>query len=209
MMVHSYGHIALRFIQEMTTHSGQHPVPAPATETAESNPAHGLPFERPDRSLYSKPKSFSPDLAALLRYEKVGIPLGASEDIRRFLKSTGRFVPEYWPWVSSYLGTEADIDRKLRDLERMNVILVPREVFLVDNFMTIAVAPDLRSPAHVDPIIHRANAEHILTPLTFFPVRLPMARNTPVLPEVRILADIAKNYSARGEFRDFIIAVKD
>ncbi len=214
MMGHSYGHVALQFVRQRILHTSQSPPPAPITDTAQADTAPsitwppGFSIDGLNRAAYSKPKSFSPDLAVLLGYERVGIPLGAPEDVRRFLKITGRFVPEYWPWVLSYLGTEADISRKLQDLETMPVILVPREVFLVDNFMTVAVTPELQSPTTIDPVLHRENAEHILTPLTFFPVRLPMARNVPVLPEMRILATIARNYRPAGQFRNFIIAVK-
>jgi hypothetical protein len=189
-----------------------HSVPSseriPAISAAGPNAVRGFPVDGLDRSLYSKPKSFPSDLSILLRYEKVGIPLGAPEDVRRFLRITGRSVPEYWPWVLAYLGTEADISRKLHDLEKMDVILVPTEVFLVDNFMTIAVAPDLTSPAKIDPVVHRSNAEHVLTPLTFFPVHLPKARNAPVLPEAQILAEIARHYVVVGQFRNFMIAAR-
>jgi len=145
---------------------------------------------------------------ALLQYEKIGIPFGASEDVSRFLKITDRFVPEYWPGSFSYLGTGADIARKLHDLETMNVILVPRELCLVDNFLSIEVTPDLRSPAGVDPVIHRRTAAQVLTTVTLFPVWLPKARHAPLLAEVQIMAEIARNYSPRGQFRDFIIAAK-
>jgi hypothetical protein len=90
----------------------------------------------------------------------------------------------------------------------MNVILVPRELYLVDNFSSIEVAPDLRSPAGVDPAVHRRTAAHVLTTVTLFPVWLPNARHAPLLPEVRIMAEIARLYSPRGQFREFIIAAK-
>jgi hypothetical protein len=60
----------------------------------------------------------------------------------------------------------------------------------------------------VDPAIHRATAAHILTTVTLFPVWLPEARNVPLLPELRILAEIATRYQANGQFRDFIVAVR-
>jgi hypothetical protein len=36
----------------------------------------------------------------------------------------------------------------------------------------------------------------------------PEARNAPLLPELRILAEIATRYQANGQFRDFIVAVR-
>jgi hypothetical protein len=47
-----------------------------------------------------------------------------------------------------------------------------------------------------------------LTTVTLFPVWLPEARNVPLLPELRILAEIATRYQANGQFRDFIVAVR-
>jgi len=41
-----------------------------------------------------------------------------------------------------------------------------------------------------------------------FAVWLPKARHAPLLAEVQIMAEIARNYSPRGQFRDFIIAAK-
>ena len=54
-------------------------------------------FQERNHRVYGKPRYFPPDLLALLRYPKVGTPLGATEDIDRFLKVTDRVIPEYWP----------------------------------------------------------------------------------------------------------------
>jgi hypothetical protein len=206
MMWHSYGEAVLRFLHGNATHAEHEAVAASLTEPTSPRAVPGLVAGI--HSPYAKPKHFSPDLQALLRYQKIGLPFGASEEIRRFLKMNGRFAPEYWPETFSYLGNEADIASKLRDLKTMDVILVPREVYLVDNFMTIPIGPDLRLPTSVDPAVHRATAKHILTTVTLFPVWLPGARKAPLLPEMRIMAEVAKRYRADGQFRDFIIAVK-
>jgi hypothetical protein len=207
MTWHSYGEAVLRFLHVGAAHSDHGAAATGPPTTAAAPTGHEL-ASIPAHFPFTKPKHFSPDLEDLLRYEKIGLPFGANEEIRRYLKITGRFVPEYWPETFTYLGSDADIASKLRDLQTMDVILVPREVYLVDNFMTIPVSTDLHYPVVVDPALHRATAEHILTTVTLFPVWLPKARNAPLLPEMRIMAEIAKYYTPSGQFRDFVIAVR-
>jgi len=165
-------------------------------------------IDSPRRLPYLKPTSLSPDLFDLLPDGKIGLPFGASEDVARFLKAMDRFVPEYWPGELSYLGTRADVDRKLRDLEPMNAILVPRELYLVDNFLSVRVGDDLTAPSTVDPALHRRTAAHVLTTVNLFPVWLPMARHPAMPPELQIMSEIAKRYISIGEFRQMIVARK-
>jgi len=146
-------------------------------------------------------------LSALLSYDKVGIPFGASEEIDRFLKITDRFIPEYWP-TPPFPETAADVARKLHDLDGMGVILVPKNVSLVDNFLTIPVNSDLTLQGNLDPAVQRKAAIHVLSIINMSPVWLPKPRNTPFYPEVRIMAEIAKHYLKVGEFRYYLIASK-
>ena len=120
---------------------------------------------------------------------------------------TDRFIPEYWPRASC-IGTAADLARKLRDLDTMGVILVPKYVYLDDNFLSIPVNSDLTLQGTPDPVLQRKAATDILTKVNMFPIWLPKARNSPFYYEVRIMADVRKHYIPVGEFRYYLIARK-
>jgi hypothetical protein len=167
-------------------------------------------FQVRNHRVYGKPRYFPPDLLALLRYPKVGTPLGATEDIDRFLKVTDRVIPEYWPNPASTVNVwaPADVKRKLSDLSAMDVILVPKDVYLVDNFLTIPVNPDLTLQGGLDPALQRKTAVRVLSQINMFPVWLPKPRNTPFYPEVQIMEEIAKHYLPVGKFRYYLIASK-
>jgi hypothetical protein len=160
--------------------------------------------------VFGKPQYFPPDLLELLRYTKVGTPLGSTEDIERFLRVTDRFVPEYWPPPGSTVNVwaPADVDRKLSDLSAMDLILVPKDVYLVDNFLTIPVNSDLTLQGGLDPVVQRKTAVRILSLVNMFPVWLPKPRSEPFYPEVQIMETISKQYVPVGHFRYFTIARK-
>jgi hypothetical protein len=167
-----------------------------------------LDLEVGRRRSYGKPRFFPSDLSDLLKYEKVGTPFAVTEDMDRFLKINDRFIAEYWPGGASHFGTAADVARKLRDLDTMKTILVPKQVYLDDNFLSIPVNSDLSLQGRVDPVVQRRTAAHILTQVNMFPIWLPKAKNTPYYPEVQIMAAVAQHYVPVGEFRDFRIAAK-
>ena len=102
----------------------------------------------------------------------------------------------------------ADVERKLSDLSAMDVILVPKDVYLVDNFLTIPVNSDLTLQGGLDPALQRKTAVRVLSQVNMFPVWLPKPRNQPFYPEVQIMATIAKQYVPVGQFRYFAIARK-
>jgi hypothetical protein len=157
------------------------------------------------RRTYAKPRYFSSDLLTLLTYDKLGTPFGGSEEIDRFLKMTDRYIPEYWPASASHFGTVADVQRKIRDLDGMDVILVPQGIWLDDNFFGLKVNSNFTLPIP-DPVLQRKMAAHILTEVNMFPIWLPKAKNIPYYPEVQIMAAVAEHYVPIGEFRDYIIA---
>ena len=86
--------------------------------------------------------------------------------------------------------------------------MIPREIYLVDNFMTITLAPGLEPPRAISPAEHRATAAYVLQTVTLFPAWLPPARNAPLLPDLRVAREIARRYRLHGEFRHYLIAVK-
>jgi hypothetical protein len=90
----------------------------------------------------------------------------------------------------------------------MDLILVPKEVYLVDNFLTIPINSDLTLQGGLDPVVQRKTAVRILSLVNMFPVWLPKPRSQPYYPEVQIMAVIAKQYVPVGQFRNFVIAGK-
>lgn len=65
--------------------------------------------------------------AALRSYPKIGTPLGCNEKLELYLKRTGRYVLEFYPAPPALVAvfTPEESQRKLHDLRRMPVILVP------------------------------------------------------------------------------------
>jgi hypothetical protein len=74
---------------------------------------------------YGKLSPFQADLRQLLRFDSLGTPGWIREDIDRFLKLSGRFVPEYYSGFNQQVFTPSALERKIRDLDAMDHILVP------------------------------------------------------------------------------------
>jgi len=146
----------------------------------------------PGRKLYgwSKQTPVSEWFLDLLRYDKVGAPLGSGEDVDRFLKSSGRYVPEYS--VAPFGGTFTleSLRRKLADLEGMNTILVPRIYF--------------RNLQPLDRAAYAKGESELMQGLFLFPVNLSVA-NAPLVPETIIVRRIARDYVLETKFRDYVV----
>jgi hypothetical protein len=84
MMWHSYGDAVLRFLHGGAAHTdhGAAAIPPGA--------GHDLASALPAHSPYTKSRHFAPDLQALLRYDKIELPFGANEEIRRFTERPPR-----------------------------------------------------------------------------------------------------------------------
>jgi hypothetical protein len=147
------------------------------------------------RLLYGKLLPFRPDLRQLLKYEEIGLPFSPDEDVERFIKLSGRYVPEYYTGYYAQIFTRSAIERKVRDLQNMDVILVPQDF---RNYLN-------------DPSIFRS--EHnprYLSKLLFFPAAfIPAPRHAPLTTVNQIVSYILEHYTVVEEFRDSFVMVRN
>jgi hypothetical protein len=137
------------------------------------------------RLRYGKLPPFSYDLSLLLRFDGVGTPFYPGEQIDRFLKLSGRHVPEYYSGLNMQVYTRSELQRKKRDVDRMDVILVPKDRWSAPVF------------------VNESNAE-LLAPLLLFPARLiPAPRHVPLFPGLELVRHIERQFTLVGEFRSF------
>ena len=137
--------------------------------------------------VYGKLLPLQEGLKGLLRYPKIGIPLGCDERIERFVKLSGHFSPEYYSGLNMQVFTEAAIERKLSDVRRMDILLVPKIFF--------ASHDSFKESDYVEYDVK------LLRSLLMFPVSLK-SRHPRLNPVMEITADIMANYGVVGEFRD-------
>ncbi len=139
---------------------------------------------------WSKRTPASDWFVALLRYDRVGLPLGSGEDVDRFLKSCGRYIPEFS--VAPFGGTFdlESLRRKLAALSGMNTILVPRIYF--------------RNLRPLDPAEYSKSTCELMQSLFLFPVNLSMV-NAPLIPERVVIRRIALDYVLKVKFRDYVV----
>lgn len=125
------------------------------------------------------------DLPQLLRYETLGTPFYPGEAIDRFLKLSGRFVPEYYSGINMQVYTPSEVSRKLRDLEIMSTLLVSKD--------------------HVNyPIFVYESDPGALSKLMQFPSWLiPKPRRQPYFPGYAILKYIKQNFTVVDEYDTF------
>ncbi len=143
---------------------------------------------------YSKLLPFDQALTPLLRYPKIGTPLSCSEEIEHFLKLSGRYLPEYYfAYTQGSITSQKHMDRKLADLARMPVILIPKMSFLV------------HAQAHAWDYF--VGDMQLLQQQLLFPISLT-PRNKRFSAEDGILADIAANYTVTEAFRDNVILTR-
>ena len=117
----------------------------------------------------------------------IGTPFYPGEEIDRFLKLTGQFVPEYYSGLNQQVYTPAEIGRKIAGLGKMNILLVQKD------------------PRRY-PIYLSESSPSFLAKLLFFPERfIPKPKNPEYIPGWLIVAAIMKDFSVIGEFRDFSI----
>lgn len=143
-------------------------------------------FNSPIRIRYGKLPPLS-DLPQLLRYQSLGTPFYPGDEIDRFLKLSGRYVPEYYSGINIQVYTPSEVIRKLRDLQTMHTILVSKD--------------------HVNyPIFIYEADPNALSKLMQFPSRLiPKPRRKPYFPGYEIMRYIRQNFTVIDEFSNFEI----
>jgi hypothetical protein len=114
---------------------------------------------------------------------KIGVPLGDNETVERFLKLTGRYVPEYHIPPYADVFAPSDMDRKFKDMQKMDYIFVP--TYYLGYLRPIDQAAQARAQADAD--------NKYISSLLFFPIDLPLVH--PLLQQDRnIMLEIARNY---------------
>jgi hypothetical protein len=142
---------------------------------------------------------YSKMLPVSAEYEKlpsvrIGTPLGCDEVLERFLKLTGRFIPDYHlaPYLEIY--KKSHLLRKFADLRNMEIILVPASSLQLLDGLNLKL---------------QAKAEsEFLTDLLMYPVALQQC-NQPFIPEREIMLEIQRHYSQVGMVGQYIIAKRN
>lgn len=145
------------------------------------------------RVRYSKLLPWNPELLRLLRYPRLGTPMGVSEQMDRFLKLTGQFIPEYHPGFYDDVLNKADIAQKIRDLRRMPVI--------------VFAGTSLSDLAPFDEAAFVAEDNRALSRLLLFPLHLKM-RNTPLGMKREVMTVISAEYAVREQIGPYFVAVR-
>jgi hypothetical protein len=118
---------------------------------------------------------------------KIGLPLGDNEQMERFFKLTGRYVPEYHIPPYSDVFAASDLARKYQDFKAMDYVFIPT------TYLYYLRPVDKEAEAR-----QRADGDNkFLSGLLLFPVNLPMVH--PLLtPDRDIMLHIA------GDYRDVV-----
>lgn len=139
---------------------------------------------------WSKTIPFSPDLRRLDALPRVGIPLGAPMDVRRYLLISRKLHTEYYPYPVPELFTAADAKRKAADLKGMKYVLVPAD------YQRHRTPPDAATQA--------SETSDFLSQLLLFPVQMEVV-NPPFEP-LKPAADLlATRFRAVGRFRNLLL----
>jgi len=126
---------------------------------------------------------FPREASALATLPPVGTPLGAPPEIDRYLKATGRWIPEYHPAPHYEAYTPADVERKLADLGAMPLVLVPDDVE--------------ERVADAAPGAWAAQASRFLSATLSWPVELTQ-RNPPLEPDRIVARRLVRDFETVG-----------
>lgn len=154
--------------------------------------AHPMPPAPPasDGFLFSKNYPPVAGLEPLLAYGALATPLGCSADIEHYLLLHGRLRTSFYPGNCSDVRVLKQLLQQEQDLKDLHTILVPKS----------SLGPGI-SPADFFPEDYRFLRNQLL-----FPVRL-VPRHLPFNPSVLLAAQISRQFSVIGEFRDNFIMV--
>lgn len=148
-------------------------------------------FGRASPIRYGKLGPPAEDLRQLLAYDKIGAPFGCEESVDRFLKFTGRNVTEYYPGPVIDVFRQPDIERKEADIQRMDTILVPANLFA--------------DRGRIDLGAYAARESKYLTDAMVLPLQLTV-RNPPFVAGPRVMEAIAADFEPVAKFRRYVIA---
>jgi len=142
---------------------------------------------------YGKLQPFHPDLKHLLRYKEIGMPFAGNESIERFVKLSGRYIPEYYVNPAPQMFTQSAINRKLDDLNRMEVVIVPK------NYLKTT---DQTRDSEIC-----LEDSRFLQRMLCFPCSLTQ-RNRRLIPKDQIMERITANFSIAENFHGNTIWIR-
>jgi hypothetical protein len=139
---------------------------------------------------WQKRMPFSPDLLELLRYNAIATPVGVAEDIDRFLKVSGRYVPEYFvpPFAGAF--TPKAVEKQSELLKNSEILLVPQSLMV--------------GHGKVDRVAYANSWSRFMSGLFFFPVSLKVV-NEPFIPDAEVIQKLLPHFTVEGQFRDYLI----
>jgi len=139
---------------------------------------------------WSKRHPFPTDLLRLPRLERIGTPLGASEDVDRFLKMSGRYQAEYHVPPFTGVVDQSAVDRKVADAAQCDLLLVPGGA--------------LAGLGPIDTQAYSVGMSATLSSLFVIPVRLTATR-PPWVGDIEVVRRLLADHAPAGTFRDMVI----
>jgi|GEM_PF-2542825 len=185
------------FVYAVPIVSAQHRMAQKFVEQADAFEAHEaavrehLPPGAVQRATrWEKRLPWTNDFLALLEYDRVATPLQSIERVDRFLKATGRYVPEYFPDGVRTTITPQDVERKLQEVRANRYVLVPPQA------MDVFKGPpptDLRA------------FEAMITQLFVFPIHGLPVRHLAYDPAREMMAMLTREYQVVKKAPSFLI----
>jgi hypothetical protein len=139
---------------------------------------------------WQKRMPFSPDLLELLRYKAIATPVGVTEDIDRFLKVSGRYVPEYFVPPFATVFTPKAVEKQSELLKNSEILLVPQSSMV--------------GHGKVDRVAYANSWSRFMSGLFVFPVSLKVV-NEPFIPNAEAIQKLLLHYIVEGQFRDYLV----
>jgi hypothetical protein len=143
--------------------------------------------------IHAKMPTPDAELRKLEPYRRVGTPIDDNETIDRFLKLTGKYIPERMPAPIIGILTEDALAKKIEDIDRMEVLLFP------SSYSSLA------EPLPADEADRRSA---FLGKLLLFPVHLKF-RKEPFLPQRDVVAHVLTHFHAVDDVWGFQVMVRN
>lgn len=143
---------------------------------------------------WAKRSPFPTAYLELLRFEALATPLATTEDLDRFLKMSGRYVPGYHVPPASGLIDEAAAERVARDATACEHIMVPSQF----------VPP---APPTIDRRAYRKGMEGFLSGLFVFPVSFDVV-NTPWNGAEAVMRRVRESHAPFATFAEWTILAR-
>lgn len=133
-------------------------------------------------------------LEGVLQYGPLALPLGSEPEVDRYLKTTGRYVHLYQV-VPTMILTRAAMQRQLRELGKVERVLVPRST----------LAP---GSTPFDERAYNEDNSRYLSHVYRFPISFRSLRNRPFDSHAAIAEYIRRNFVTESEWRHYLVLAR-